>query len=215
MANSFPSAGGGTRPPYYQRRNNDPFAAIRRNHRIKVPQVRVISPEGKQLGVLDTPKAVNLALEVGLDLVEVAPNATPPVCRIMDFGKYVYEEQKKHAHSKPAGAKLKEIEFTVRIEQHDFITKVRHAEEFLDHGNKVKLRLKFRGREMAHTEMGFEVMKRALTELETMGTPDSPPKLNGKQINVMLSPLPVNKRKPKFHVRETPPPPPPAAAAEG
>ena len=78
MANSFPSAGGGSRPGSYQRRNVDPFAAIRRNHRIKVPQVRVISPEGKQLGVLDTAKAVNLALEVGLDLVEVAPNATPP-----------------------------------------------------------------------------------------------------------------------------------------
>jgi len=83
-----PAAPGGNRPGgSYQRRNNDPFANIRRNHRIKVPQVRVISPEGKQLGILDTPKAVNLALEVGLDLVEVAPNATPPVCRIMDFGK--------------------------------------------------------------------------------------------------------------------------------
>src|SRR5256885_11395429 len=101
MANSFPSAGGGSsRPGQYQRRNVDPFAAIRRNHRIKVPQVRVISPEGKQLGILDTAKAVNLALENGLDLVEIAPNATPPVCKIMDFGKYVYEEQKKHSHAK-------------------------------------------------------------------------------------------------------------------
>jgi translation initiation factor IF-3 len=200
MANSFPSAGGGTRPPYYQRRNNDPFAAIRRNHRIKVPQVRVISPEGKQLGVLDTPKAVNLALEVGLDLVEVAPNATPPVCRIMDFGKYVYEEQKKHTHSKSTASKIKEIEFSARIAENDFITKMRHAEEFLSHGNKVKLRLKFRGREMAHTEIGFGVIKRALTELDGMGHPDSEARLMGKQINVMLTPHPVNKRKPKFHV---------------
>jgi translation initiation factor IF-3 len=97
MAIPTPSAapGGNRSNGQYQRRNNDPFANIRRNHRIKVPQVRVISPEGKQLGILDTPKAVNLALEVGLDLVEVAPNATPPVCRIMDFGKYVYEESKK------------------------------------------------------------------------------------------------------------------------
>jgi translation initiation factor IF-3 len=203
MANSFPSAGGGTRPPYYQRRNNDPFAAIRRNHRIKVPQVRVISPEGKQLGVLDTPKAVNLALEVGLDLVEVAPNATPPVCRIMDFGKYVYEEQKKHTHSKSTASKIKEIEFSARIAENDFITKMRHAEEFLSHGNKVKLRLKFRGREMAHTEIGFGVIKRALTELDGMGHPDSEARLMGKQINVMLTPHPVNKRKPKFHVPET------------
>jgi translation initiation factor IF-3 len=202
MANSFPSAGGGTRPPYYQRRNNDPFAAIRRNHRIKVPQVRVISPEGKQLGVIDTPKAVNLALEVGLDLVEVAPNATPPVCRIMDFGKYVYEEQKKHTHSKSTASKIKEIEFSARIAENDFITKMRHAEEFLGHGNKVKLRLKFRGREMAHTEIGFAVIKRALAELDGMGHPDSEARLMGKQINVMLTPHPINKRKPKFHLPE-------------
>ena len=203
MANSFPSAGGGTRPPYYQRRNNDPFAAIRRNHRIKVPQVRVISPEGKQLGVLDTPKAINLALEVGLDLVEVAPNATPPVCRIMDFGKYVYEEQKKHTHSKSTASKIKEIEFSARIAENDFITKMRHGEEFLSHGNKVKLRLKFRGREMAHTEIGFAVIKRALAELDGLGHPDSEARLMGKQINVLLTPHPIDKRKPKFHGSET------------
>ncbi len=202
MALSSPSPGG--RPPYNRdpRRNNDPYAAIRRNHRIKSPQVRVISPEGRQLGIMDTPKAIALALQFNLDLVEVAATATPPVCRIMDFGKYVYEEQKKHAHNKPAGTKLKEIEFTVRIEKGDFNTKLRHAEEFLDHGNKVKLRLKFRGREMAHPEMGFDLMKKALEELSTMGHPDAEPKLTGKQINVMLSPLPANKRKPKLHVRE-------------
>ena len=203
MAIPTPSAApGGNRPSgQYQRRNNDPFANIRRNHRIKVPQVRVISPEGKQLGILDTPKAVNLALEVGLDLVEVAPNAVPPVCRIMDFGKYVYEESKKTSHSKSTASKIKEIEFTARIAQNDFNTKLRHAEEFLDHGNKVKLRLKFRGREMAHTELGFEVMKRAVVDLAGMGHPDADPKLIGRNIHVMLTPLPVNKRKPKFHVK--------------
>src|SRR5476651_217294 len=200
MATSFPSAGGGARPGSYQRRNVDPFAAIRRNHRIKVPQVRVISPEGKQLGVIDTAKAVNLALEVGLDLVEVAPNATPPVCRIMDFGKYVYEESKKTSHVKSTASKIKEIEFTARIAENDFNTKLRHAEEFLNHGNKVKLRLKFRGREMAHTEIGFDVIKRAVNELASMGHPDADPKLIGRNIHVMLTPLPVNKRKPKFHV---------------
>lgn len=212
MALSSPP--GGTRPPYHRdrdpRRNTDPFAHIRRNLRIKAPQIRVISPEGRQLGIMDTAAAYKLAQQFNLDLVEMAANANPPVCRIMDFGKYVYEEQKKHHHNKPAGAKLKEIEFTVRIEKHDFETKVRHAEEFLDHGNKVKLRLKFRGREMAHTEMGFDVINRALKELETMGHPDSEPKLSGKQINVMLSPLPANKRKPKFHVREPHAPPAPA-----
>jgi translation initiation factor IF-3 len=205
MAIPIPSAApGGNRPNgQYQRRNTDPFAAIRRNHRIKVPQVRVISPEGKQLGILDTPKAVNLALEVGLDLVEVAPNATPvPVCRIMDFGKYVYEEQKKHSHAKSTASKIKEIEFTARIAQNDFNTKLRHAEEFLDHGNKVKLRLKFRGREMAHQELGFEVMKRAVVDLAGMGHPDAEPKLIGRNIHVMLTPLPANKRKPKFHTKD-------------
>ena len=201
MANSFPSAGG-NRSGYYQRRNVDPFANIRRNHRIKVPQVRLISPEGKQLGVIDTAKAIVLALEVGLDLVEVAPNATPPVCRIMDFGKYVYEESKKTSHVKATASKIKEIEFTGRIADGDFFTKIRHAEEFLGHGNKVKMRLKFRGREMAHTEIGFEVMKRAVKELEGMGHPDAPPKLIGRNINVMLTPLPVNKRKPKYAVEE-------------
>jgi translation initiation factor IF-3 len=198
MAPPFPSAGG-NRSAYFQRRNNNPVANIRRNHRIKVPQVRVISPEGKQLGILDTPKAVTLALEVGLDLVEVAPTAQPPVCRIMDFGKYVYEEQKKHSHAKTTASKIKEIEFSARIELNDYHTKLRHAEEFLSHGNKVKLRLKFRGREMAHTEIGFGVIKRAVTDLSGMGHPDADPKLIGRNINVMLTPLPINKRKPKFH----------------
>jgi len=201
MANSFPYAGGGRRPGYFQRRNNDPYAAIRRNHRIRVPKVRVISPEGKQLGVIDTPKAVNLALEHGLDLVEVAPNASPPVCRIMDFGKYVYEEQKKHTHARATAGKIKEIEFTARIAEHDFHTKMRHAEEFLAHGNKVKMRLKFRGREMAHTEIGFEVIKRAVSEVSGMGHPDAEARLIGKQITVMVTPHPPNKRKPKYHNR--------------
>ena len=203
------SSSSGPRTPYNRdnRRNNDPFAAIRRNMRIKTPQVRVISPEGRQLGIMDTPKAIALALQFNLDLVEVAAAATPPVCRIMDFGKYVYEEQKKTSHVKATASKIKEIEFTVRIEAHDFITKLRHAEEFLGHGNKVKLRLKFRGREMAHPEIGFAMMKKALGQLENMGHPDADPKLNGKQINVMLTPLPPNKRKPRFHVSDSAPEP--------
>ncbi len=205
MATSFPSAGGGNRSGSYQRRNVDPFAAIRRNHRIKTPQVRLISPEGRQLGIIDTQKAISLALDAGLDLVEVAPNATPPVCRIMDFGKYVYEEQKKTSHVKSTASKIKEIEFTARIADGDFFTKVRHAEEFLAHGNKVKLRLKFRGREMAHTDIGFAVMTRAVAELIGMGHPDADPKLIGRNIHVMLTPLPPNKRKPKWHVEGSAP----------
>jgi translation initiation factor IF-3 len=203
MAIAPPSGG---RPGYPPRRNTDPFANIRRNHRIKAEQIRVISPEGKQLGVLATGKALQLAQQFDLDLVEVAPNVTPPVCRIMDFGKYMYEESKKHSHVRTTASKIKEIEFSVRIEHNDFLTKLRHAEEFLDHGNKVKLRLKFRGREMARTEMGFEVINRALTELATMGHPDGPPKLTGRNIYVMLTALPVNKRKLKFHLKEGPAP---------
>ena len=201
MANAFSSGG---RPGYAPRRNTDPFASIRRNHRIRADQIRVISPEGKQLGVLATGKALQLAQQYNLDLVEVAPNVQPPVCRIMDFGKYMYEESKKHSHAKTTASKIKEIEFSVRIEHNDFLTKLRHAEEFLDHGNKVKLRLKFRGREMARTAMGFDVVNRALGELANMGHPDGPPKLTGRNIYVMLTPLPVNKRKPRFHIRETP-----------
>ncbi len=210
----------GNRSSHYQRRNYDPIASIRRNHRIKVPQVRVISTAGKQLGIMDTPKAVNLALENGLDLVEVAPNAVPPVCRIMDFGKYVYEEHKKHSHAKTTASKIKEIEFTARIEQHDFFTKMRHAEDFLDHGNKVKLKLKFRGREMAHTEIGFDVVKRAVGELIGMGHPDADPKLIGRNIHVMpalLCPRTSGEKKFQPEVEEDGDPaaaPPPARAPQ-
>jgi len=116
----------------------------------------------------------------------------------MDFGKYVYEEQKKQSHNKTTASKIKEIEFSARIEPHDFNTKLRHSEQFLAHGNKVKLKLKFRGREMAHTEIGFSVIKKAVADLAGMGHPDAEPKLIGRNIHVMLTPLPVNKRKPKF-----------------
>ena len=199
MANSFPSSGG-KKPRYNQRRNNDPYAHIRRNTRIKSPEIRVISPEGKQLGIMPTEKALALAQQFHLDLVEMAANATPPVCRIMDFGKYIYEEQKKSsiAKAKSSASKIKEIEFTPRIADGDFSTKLRHAEDFLDHGNKVKLRVKFRGREMAHTEIGFEIIKKALEELSGVGTADNAPRLTGKQINVMMTPLPANKRKRKY-----------------
>ncbi len=199
MALSAPSGGGARRPgQFQQRRNNDPFAHIKRNARIKVPEIRVISPEGKQLGIMPTERALALAQQFNLDLVEMAATAVPPVCRIMDFGKYVYEESKKTSHVKSTASKIKEVEFTPRIAENDFLTKIRHAEEFLDHGAKVKLRLKFRGREMAHTEIGFEIMKRALSELSGMANPDSEARLMGKQINVMLTPFPANKRKRKY-----------------
>ncbi len=203
MALSAPFGGGARRPNQpYQRRNNDPFAHIKRNDKIRVPEIRVISPEGKQLGILPTERALALARQFNLDLVEMSATAVPPVCRIMDFGKYIYEEQKKSSHAKSTASKLKEVEFTPRIENNDFLTKIRHAEEFLEHGNKVKLRLKFRGREMAHTEIGFDVIRKAIGELEGMGHPDSEPRLMGKQINVMLTPYTANKRKRKYTLHD-------------
>ncbi len=208
MATSF-SFGGGKRRGGGRnfRRNSDPHGHIRRNQRIRVPKIRVISPEGKQLGVMQTDDALKLAQQFNLDLVEVASRASPPVCRIMDFGKYVYEEQKKSSNSKVTASKIKEVELSPRIDDHDLITKLRHAEEFLNEGSKVKLRLKFRGREMAHTQIGFQVMARAIQELEGMGHAEGEPKLNRRQINMMMTPHPANKRKLKYF---TPKPKPPA-----
>ncbi len=151
---------------------------------------------------MDTKEALAIAQEAGLDLVEVAGQARPPVCRIMDFGKYVYEQQKKSKDSKGSSSKTKEVKFRPRVDVHDFMTKIRRAEEFLDKGNKVKLTLSFRGREMAHTEIGFDTMSRAIEEIAHMATPDNEPRLVGRNINVMLTPLPANKRKPKFKVEE-------------
>ena len=190
----MPKPRGKRRPP----RKQDPFAKIRRTHRIRVPKIRVVGPEGNQVGVMDTKEALEVAKEAGLDLVEVASQASPPVCRIMDFGKYVYEQQKKSKDSKGSSSKTKEVKFRPRVDVHDFMTKLRRAEEFLDKGNKVKLTLSFRGREMAHTEVGFETIQRAIQDISHMATPDNEPKLVGRNINVMLTPLPANKRKPKY-----------------
>ena len=190
----MPKPRGKRRPP----RKQDPFAKIRRNHRIRVPKIRVVGPEGNQVGVMDTKEALEVAKEAGLDLVEVASQASPPVCRIMDFGKYVYEQQKKSKDSKGSSSKTKEVKFRPRVDVHDFMTKLRRAEEFLDKGNKVKLTLSFRGRELAHTEVGYETIQRAIQDISHMATPDNEPKLVGRNINVMLTPLPANKRKPKY-----------------
>jgi translation initiation factor IF-3 len=192
----------GRRPNPYFRRNVDPFAAIRRNQRIRAPEIRVVLPDGRQAGVMPTSQALAIAQEAGLDLVEVAPNAQPPVCRVMDFGKYVYEQHKKEKGSKASAAKVKEVKFRPRVEQHDFMTKLRHAEDFLFHGNKVKLTLTFRGREMAHTEIGYTTIRRAVAELAHVGHPDNEPKLIGRNIIVMMTPVPATKRKMKYNVHE-------------
>lgn len=182
----------------YQNRNRGP-KGLRRNDRIRAAEVRVIGPEGTNLGVMAPRKALELAKKVGLDLIEVSPSARPPVCRILDFGKFLYEESKKAKDTKQASTKLKEVKFRVAIGEHDFVTKLRRAEGFLDHGNKVKLTLQFRGRENEHRELGFERVKRAAKELEGVASPDSDPRLVGRQVTMILSPLPETKRVLKFN----------------
>ena len=156
----------------------------------------MIGTSGNQLGIMSLGDALNMARVEGVDLVEIAPNATPPVCRLVDFGKYRYElskrdkESKKHQHAN----KVKEVQLSPKIDAHDLGVKVGHAIDFLCEDMKVKVSLKFRGREMAHTEVGFDVIKRFLTEITPYGNPDSPAKLIGRGINVMISPLPRNKR---------------------
>lgn len=182
----------------YSNRNRGP-KGLRRNDRIRASEVRVIGPEGTNLGVMHPKKALDLAKNVGLDLVEISPGARPPVCRILDFGKYLYEESKKSKETKQHTTKLKEIKFRVRIDEHDFETKLRRAEGFLNHGHKVKLSLQFRGRENEHRDLGFERVKLAKDELSGIATADSEPRLVGRQVALILTPLPEGKRVLKFN----------------
>ena len=182
-------------------RNRGP-KGLRRNERIKAAQVRVIGPEGTNLGVMPPNKALKLAKDVGLDLIEISPQARPPVCRILDLGKFLYEESKKQKENKPVGNKLKEVKFRVSIDQHDFETKLRRAEQFLYRGNKVKLTLQFRGRENEHKQLGFERVNLAASELEGVSSADNPAKLVGRQVTIVLSPLPSQKRQLKYSLPE-------------
>lgn len=147
---------------------------------------------------MPTTEALRKARELGCDLIEVAPKANPPVCRIIDYGKFRYELSKQEKEKKQHAGKVKEVKFRVGIDQHDYLTKIRHAEEFLDKGYKLKVNLQFRGRQMAHTEIGMELMQRVRHDLETMAQVDMEPKLIGRSINMTLSPLPAHKRKRKF-----------------
>jgi len=158
----------------------------------------IIGSTGQQLGILRTEEAVQKAKSYGLDLIEVAPTANPPVCRIADFGKFKYELTKKEKESKHSATKIKEIKFRVKIGSHDYETKLRHAEEFLDKGNKLKMTLQFRGRENAHKDLGMTMMQKIIKDLETMAHVDMPPKLVGRAIGMTLSPLPSAKRKRRF-----------------
>ncbi len=193
-------------PPRLPFNRNPQPPLIRVNHRIRAREVRVINGStGEQLGVLKLQDALRKAEEAGLDLVEVAPNAVPPVCRIVDFGKYRYELAKQEKEKKSNSSRVKEVKFRVNIDSHDYLTKLRHAEEFLDKGNKLKVQLQFRGRQMAHQELGMAVVLRVKEDLATMGHVDMEPKLVGRAINMVMSPLPANKRKRKFKPMEVEP----------
>src|SRR6059036_2246926 len=174
-------------------------AQIRVNGRIRAREVRVIlGSNGEQLGVMKLNDALRRAQTLRLDLVEVAPNANPPVCKIIDFGKFRYDISKHTKDKKPASSKLKEIKFRVNIDEHDYLTKIRHGEEFLDRGNKVRVQLQFRGREMAHQEFGMQLVEKVRDDLSGMSQVEMDPKITGRNITMTLAPLPANRRKRKF-----------------
>ncbi|MDB6076981.1 MAG: translation initiation factor [Akkermansiaceae bacterium] len=170
------------------------------NDRIRAPKVRVVLFNGDQMGVMSAREALEKAKAIGLDLVEIAPNADPPVCRIVDYGKYKYEQSKLKKQKSKSATRMKEVKFRVGTGQHDYNIKMGRAETFLDGGHKVRMVLQFRGRENAHKELGFVMMTRIIEDLKTMAHVDQEPRLNGRAVGMTLSPLPAHQRKRKFHL---------------
>ena len=186
MSRPFPSRSFQSREPLH-----------RRNGKIRAREVRVIDDARAQLGVMSLDQALRLARSKELDLIEIAPNAVPPVCRIVDYGKFLYEESKrqKESHTRSSANKMKEVQLTPTIDTHDFGVKLNHVIGFLCDDMKVRIKLRFRGRQKAHKEFGFEIVNRFVKEAAAYGQADSPPKMLGdRDLNVMLSPLPRNKR---------------------
>lgn len=169
---------------------------FRVNGRIRAREVRVIGADGQQVGILGLGEAINLARAHGMDLVEIAATAAPPVCRIVDYGKFRYEQAKKEKESKKHqhANKVKEVQLSANIDPHDLQVKLSHAVDFLCDEMKVKVTLRFRGREMAHKEFGFQAVRKFLEDIGPWGHADFDPKLNGRTILAMISPLPRNKR---------------------
>ncbi|MEJ2665138.1 MAG: translation initiation factor IF-3 [Spirochaetia bacterium] len=166
------------------------------NEMIRVSSVRVIDENGDQKGVMPTIEALGIAREIGLDLVEVSPDANPPVCKLLDYGKYRFEQEKKLRESKKKQKqiKLKEIRMQPKIEKHDLEFKTKHIREFLEEGNKVKVTIRFRGREMAHTELGRNVLEKILELIDSSYNLDVHPKMEGKLMYMLLSPSSKNKK---------------------
>lgn len=159
------------------------------NDQIRVQNVRLISPEGEQIGVVTTQEALKKAENFGLDLVEVSPNAKPPVCRIMDYGKYKYEQSKKEKISKKKQHTItvKELRLRPRTDDHDLETKIRHARKFIEQRNKVKFTILFKGREMAYQDMGTNLLSRVQEMLEDIAKLDMEPKMEGRRMIMILS----------------------------
>lgn len=160
------------------------------NERIRIPQIFVVGEDGTKLGVMVTREALALAQSKGLDLVEVAPTARPPVCRIMDYGKFKYEQNRaaKAAKKKQHQMQLKEVKMRPKIEDHDYTFKLKHAREFLEQRDKVKFTVTFRGREMAHQELGYKVIEQVLLDLAEVAVVEQPPRAEGRTISLVLSP---------------------------
>lgn len=161
------------------------------NEEIKAKEVRVVGVEGEPIGIMTPEQALKIAYDQGYDLVLMAPQAQPPVCRVMDYGKYRFERDKKEkeAKKKQQVIELKEIQLSCRIEAHDFETKLKHAHKFLSSGNKVRVVLRFKGREMAHQDLGAEIMEKFRVSCEELGTVDKKPVLDGRMLSMVISPL--------------------------
>ena len=166
------------------------------NEEIKAPEVRVIGAENEQVGIMKIEDAREYAYAHGVDLVLISPNATPPVCRAIDYGKFCFERDKreKEAKKKQVIVKVKEVQLSCRIEQHDFDTRVNQAKKFLGEGNKVKVVVRFKGREMSHMELGREVIEKFQAALEGIGHADKKPSLEGRYMSIVISPVKAEKK---------------------
>jgi len=164
---------------------------VRINGKIRVPKVRCVDENGDMVGVVPTIDAIKLAQSKKLDLVEISPDAKPPVCRIMDYGKFQYNEKqkKRNAKKKQQNHAVKEIKFHSNVEEHDFQTKLNHIRNFLTKGHKVKVSLQFRGRENAHKELGFEIVEKVKQEVSDVSSVDSEPRMMGRMIIMVLAPI--------------------------
>jgi len=160
------------------------------NDKIRAPEIRLIGAEGENIGVVTPEKAMDLAFEAELDLVEISPNATPPVCKIMDYGKYKYEQQKREseARKKQKVIEVKEVKFRPNTDTHDYDVKMRNVMRFLEGGDKVKVTLRFRGREMAHQDLGRELLHRVAGDVEGIGKVENMPKMEGRQMIMIIAP---------------------------